>query len=88
MTSHSTDSSAATHVNGVAIIGCGRVGISSAYALVQSSFVRELVLVGRSFDKTEGEVMDLTHAVVVQLDNSLGPAFSRRIGSNGVLRCL
>ena len=68
MTSHSTDTSAAaTHENRVAIIGCGRVGMSSAYALIQSSFVRELVLVGRSFDKTEGEVMDLTHAVSVPM---------------------
>lgn len=58
---------AATHENRVSIIGCGRVGMSSAYALIQSSFVRELVLVGRSFEKTEGEVMDLTHAVSVPM---------------------
>ncbi len=41
--------------------------MASAYALIQSSFVRELVLVGRDAEKTEGEVMDLEHAVAVPM---------------------
>ena len=40
-------SASATYDNRVCIIGCGRVGMASAYALIQSSFIRELVLVGR-----------------------------------------
>jgi len=43
-TSKPEDTSApATHDNRICIIGCGRVGMASAYALIQSSFVRELV---------------------------------------------
>ena len=67
-TSASSDTSApATHENRVCIIGCGHVGMASAYALLQSSFIRELVLVGRSLEETEGEVMDLQHAVSVPM---------------------
>ena len=67
-----TDSSAsATHQNRVCIIGCGRVGMASAYALIQSSFIRELVLVGRTPEKTEGEVMDLEHAVSVPMKSPI-----------------
>jgi L-lactate dehydrogenase len=65
------NSASATHENRICIIGCGRVGMSSAYALIQSSFVRELVLVGRSQDKTEGEVMDLVHAVAVPMKSPI-----------------
>ena len=60
-------SASATHENRICIIGCGRVGMASAYALIQSSFVRELVLVGRDAEATEGEVMDLEHAVAVPM---------------------
>jgi L-lactate dehydrogenase len=67
-----TDTSApATHENRVCIIGCGRVGMASAYALIQSSFIRELVLVGREPGKTEGEVMDLEHAVAVPMKSPI-----------------
>jgi len=66
--SRSTDTSAsAIHENRICIIGCGRVGMASAYALIQSGFIRELVLVGRSPETTEGEVMDLEHAVAVPM---------------------
>ena len=58
---------AATHENRVCIIGCGNVGMAAAYALIQSSFVRELVLVGREDEKVEGEVMDLEHAAAVPM---------------------
>jgi len=68
----SSDTSAsATHANRVCIIGCGRVGMASAYALIQSSFIRELVLVGQSEEKTEGEVMDLEHAVAVPMKSPI-----------------
>lgn len=70
--SQSPDSSArATHENRVCIIGCGRVGMASAYALIQSSFIRELVLIGRSHDKTQGEAMDLEHAVAVPMKSPI-----------------
>lgn len=64
-------SASATHENRVCIIGCGRVGMASAYALIQSSLLRELVLVGRSPEQTEGEVMDLEHAVAVPMKSPI-----------------
>lgn len=60
-------SAPAIHENRICIIGCGRVGMASAFALIQSSFVRELILVGREAERTEGEVMDLEHAVAVPM---------------------
>lgn len=63
-----TDSSApATHENSVCIIGCGKVGMAAAFTLIQSPFIRELVLVDRGDEKVEGEVMDLEHAVAVPM---------------------
>ncbi len=67
----SDTSAPATHENRICIIGCGRVGMASAYALIQSSFVRELVLVGQSQEQTEGEVMDLEHAVAVPMTSPI-----------------
>lgn len=64
-------SASATHDNRVCIIGCGRIGMASAYALIQSSFIRELVLVGRDRERTEGEVMDLEHAVAVPMKSPI-----------------
>ncbi len=61
----------ATHKNRVCVIGCGRVGMASAYALIQSSFMRELVLVDRSAEKAEGEAMDLRHAVAVPMTSPI-----------------
>ncbi len=68
---HADTSAPATHENRVCIIGCGRVGMASAYALIQGSFLRELVLVGRSQEQTEGEVMDLEHAVAVPMKSPI-----------------
>ena len=47
----------------VAIIGCGHVGSTSAYALLLSGAAREIVLVDASPERAEGEAMDLQHAV-------------------------
>ena len=49
--------------NRVAIVGCGNVGTASAYALLHSPLVRELVLLDHNEKKAEGEAMDLQHAV-------------------------
>ncbi len=59
---------APTHgVSRVAIIGCGNVGTASAYALLHSPSVRELVLLDHHPEKAEGEAMDLQHAVPLGL---------------------
>jgi len=47
----------------VAIIGAGNVGSTLAYALVLNGLVGEIVLIDVDKERTEGEVMDLNHAV-------------------------
>ena len=50
--------------NKVVIIGCGNVGMSYAYALLnQGSRVDELVLIDINQNRIEGEAMDLNHAL-------------------------
>lgn len=50
--------------NKVVIIGCGNVGMSYAYSLLnQKTFVNELVLIDISKEKAEGEAMDLNHGL-------------------------
>lgn len=46
----------------VAIIGAGHVGASTAFALLFSPLVKEIVLVDKNQAKAEGEAMDLAHA--------------------------
>lgn len=45
----------------VAVVGCGFVGSSSAFALMQSGLFSEMVLVDVMKDKAEGEAMDISH---------------------------
>ena len=59
----------AVHENRVSIIGCGNVGMASAFALVQSQLVRELVLIDRDREKAEGEAMDLQQAIAVPMES-------------------
>jgi L-lactate dehydrogenase len=49
--------------NKVAIIGCGRVGMSTAFAILQQGIVNELLLVSRSKAKAEGEKLYLEHGL-------------------------
>ena len=45
--------------NKVVIVGCGNVGMSYAYALVnQKTFVKELVLIDINEERVAGEAMD------------------------------
>ncbi|HEX3016974.1 MAG TPA: L-lactate dehydrogenase [Caproicibacter sp.] len=46
-----------------AIIGCGFVGASSAFSLVQSGLFSEMVLIDANTDRAEGEAMDLSHGL-------------------------
>ncbi|MBR1376376.1 MAG: L-lactate dehydrogenase [Bacilli bacterium] len=51
-------------MNKIVIIGCGNVGMSYAYALVnQKTNVDELVLIDVNKKKAEGEAMDLNHTL-------------------------
>lgn len=49
--------------NKVAIIGCGRVGMSTAFALLHQRIPNELLLLSRSKAKAEGEKLDLEHGL-------------------------
>ena len=50
--------------NKVVIIGCGNVGMSYAYALInQRTYVNELALIDLNYERIEGEVMDLNHCL-------------------------
>lgn len=51
-------------MNKVVIVGCGNVGVSYAYALVnQHTYVDEIVMIDINKEKTIGEVMDLNHCM-------------------------
>ena len=50
--------------NKVVLIGCGNVGMSYAYALLnQRTYVNELVLIDKDMKRVEGEVADLNHCL-------------------------
>jgi len=51
-------------MNKVVIIGCGNVGMSYAYALLnQKTCVNELALIDLNEERVKGEVMDLNHCL-------------------------
>lgn len=62
------DAAPAVHENRVSIIGCGNVGMASAFALLQSQLVRELVLIDRDKNTAAGEAMDLSQAIAVPME--------------------
>lgn len=44
-----------------AVIGCGFVGSSTAFALMQSGLFSELILIDADTDRAEGEALDISH---------------------------
>lgn len=46
-----------------AVIGCGFVGASSAFALMQSGLFSEMVLIDADRNKAEGEALDISHGL-------------------------
>lgn len=47
----------------VGIVGCGKVGMSAAFAMFLDGTATELVLYGRALTKVQGEKFDLDHAL-------------------------
>ena len=43
----------------ISIIGCGHVGTSCAYAILQNHLAREIVLIGGTEEHVHGEALDL-----------------------------
>ena len=57
-------------MNKIVIIGCGNVGMSYAYALInQTCNIDELVLIDQNIDKANGEAMDLNHSIPYSPNN-------------------
>lgn len=46
-----------------AVVGCGFVGSSSAFALMESRLFNEIVLIDANKEKAEGEAMDISHGM-------------------------
>lgn len=46
------------NIQKAAVIGCGFVGASTAFSLVQKGLFSELVLIDANKEKAEGEAMD------------------------------
>lgn len=51
------------NINKVTVVGTGFVGSTTAYTLMISGLISELVLIDANVDKAEGEVMDLNHGM-------------------------
>ena len=51
------------NVRKAAVIGCGFVGSSIAFSLMQRGLFSELVLIDANREKAEGEAMDLSHGL-------------------------
>ncbi len=51
------------NVRKAAVIGCGFVGASIAFSLMQRGLYSELVLIDANQDKAQGEAMDLSHGL-------------------------
>ena len=51
------------HGNKVILVGDGAVGSSYAYALVLQGIAEELGIIDINFEKTEGDALDLSHAL-------------------------
>ena len=52
-----------TDIRKAAIIGCGFVGSTTAFALMQTGVFSDLVLIDANPARAEGEAMDLSHGL-------------------------
>lgn len=53
-----------TNIRKIAVIGCGFVGSSSAFSLMQSGLFSEIVLIDSDKERAEGEAMDISHGTL------------------------
>lgn len=49
----------------VGVVGCGRVGMTAAYAMMLSGTPTEMVLIDRNKERVQGEKLDLEHALAL-----------------------
>ncbi len=55
--------------NKVSIVGCGRVGMTTAYSILLQGIANEIVLFNRTLERVKGEALDLEHGMTF-LDNA------------------
>lgn len=60
---HETTVEKNVDIRKAAIIGCGFVGSSTAFALMQAGIFSELVLIDVDHSRAEGEAMDISHGI-------------------------
>ena len=49
--------------NKVSIVGCGRVGMTTAYSILLQGIANEIVLFNRTLERIKGEKLDLEHGI-------------------------
>lgn len=49
--------------NKVSIVGCGRVGMTTAYSILLQGIANEIVLFNRTLERVKGEELDLEHGM-------------------------
>ena len=47
----------------VAVIGCGFVGSTTAYSLMESKLFTDMVLIDVDTNRAEGEALDISHGI-------------------------
>ena len=76
-------------MNKVILVGCGNVGMSYAYSLINSNLhIDEFVIIDINKEKAEGEALDLTHAVSALNKNILIKAGGYEECSNASIVCI
>ncbi|MCL4374251.1 L-lactate dehydrogenase [Patescibacteria group bacterium] len=51
------------NVNKITVVGCGRVGLTAAYALLLRNIARQLVLYDRDLERMKGEQLEFQHSL-------------------------
>ncbi|MCL2865613.1 MAG: L-lactate dehydrogenase [Lachnospiraceae bacterium] len=54
-----------------AVIGCGGVGATSAYTLIESGLFNEIVLIDANHKKAEGEALDIGHGIPLTVPSKI-----------------
>ena len=72
-------------MNKCAVIGCGFVGASSAFSLVESGLFNEMVLIDVNKEKAEGEAMDLSHGLAFAKPMEIYAGDYKDLGNAGVI---
>lgn len=73
------------NIQNCAIIGCGNVGATTAYSLMQSGLLTKLLLIDINQKKAEGEADDITHALPFNSPLEIRAGGYEDIGDCGII---